>query len=118
MAKSGSFNITDKVIDYAYRNVADMPGNPGQEVLVEMLKKQMANGECITSVTIDDDNGFNADAIMDLDFSSPHPEAIEIIINRAIEHAELLTHQSTIPGPWAFADAEKTGNWKIVGYDI
>jgi hypothetical protein len=114
-----NFDITEKVIDYAYRNIENMPGNPGQKVLVEMLKKQMANGKCITSIDIRPEY-FAGSSRMDLDFSSPHPEAIDQIISTAIEHAELLADQSTLPGTgkgWSFDEALATGNWKIVGYD-
>lgn len=117
MSKSGTFDITEKVIDYAYKNIVDLPGNEGQAVLVEMLKEQMANGRCTTTVNIDDLDGFSAEYRMDLDFSSPHPEAIDLIIEQAIQHAELLADQSTIAGPWSFEDAVASGNWKIVGYD-
>jgi hypothetical protein len=117
MANAGRFNITNKVIDYAAKNIIDMPGNNGQQVLVDKLLKQMENGEVILNAEIDDD-GFSAYSIMDLDFSSNHPEAIQEIIQSAIEHSELLAKQAEIPGSgWSFDEALQTGNWKIVGYD-
>lgn len=118
MANAGSFNITNKVIEYAAKNIMDMPGNNGQQVLVDKLIKQMENGEVILNAAIDDDGEFSASSIMDLDFSSNHPEAIEEIIQSAIEHSELLAAQAEIPGTgWSFEEAKQTGNWKIVGYD-
>lgn len=117
MGKSGTFNITHKVIEYAAKNIIDMPGNRGQEVLVDMLIKQMENGRVMLDAGVDDDTGFYASSRMDLDFSSPHEEAIGEIIQAAIEHSELLSAQSEIPGPYSFDAALATGNWKIVGYD-
>ena len=118
MAKAGSFNITTKVIEYAAKNIIDMPGNNGQQVLVDKLIKQMENGRVILNAAIDDDGDFSASSNMDLDFSSNHPEAIQEIIQSAIEHSELLAAQAQIPGSgWSFDEALETGNWKIVGLD-
>jgi hypothetical protein len=118
MANAGSFNITNKVIEYAAKNIMDMPGNNGQQVLVDKLLKQMENGRVILNAVIDDDGDFTANSDMDLDFSSNHPEAIEEIIKSAIEHSELLAKQAEIPGSgWSFEEAKQTGNWKIVGLD-
>jgi len=116
MAKAGIFDITEKVIDYAYRNIKDMPGNPGQQVLVERLLQQMSNGQILLDAEIDEE--FQASPRGELDFSSEHPDAIDQIINEAILRAEELAEQATIPGPgWSFDEALQTGNWKIVGYD-
>lgn len=117
MGKSGTFNITHKVIEYAAKNIMDMPGNRGQEVLVEMLIKQMENGKVTLTAAVEDETGFSAYSSMDLDFSSPHEEAIGEIIEAAIQHSELLAKQAEIPGPYSFDDALRTGNWKIVGLD-
>ncbi len=116
--KSGLFDITNKVIEYANKSIIDMPGNPGQEVLVNMLIKQMANGKAELYAEIDDEGKFSASSTMDLDFYSPHEEAIQEIIQAAIEHSELLAAQAEIPGiGWSFDEAKETGNWKIVGWD-
>ena len=114
---TGRFDITEKAIDYAYNNIKDMPGNPGQEVLIEMLREQMANGQIIIDAETGEE-GLDANYSGELDFSSPHPEAIDQIINEAILRAEELSQQATLPGTgWSFAEAVSTGNWKIVGYD-
>lgn len=116
MAKYGKFDITEKTIDYVYNNIVGMAGNPGQEVLIEMLKEQMANGQCILEAEVGEDT-FSATGTMYLDFSSPHEEAINEIIEMAIQHGELFAKQAEIPGPYDFEEAVATGNWKIVGYD-
>lgn len=116
--KSGLFDITNKVIEYAAKNIIDMPGNNGQQILVDMLIKQMENGKATLYAEIDDEDGFSAQSTMDLDFYSPHEEAIQEIIQAAIEHSELLAAQAEIPGSgWSFDEAKQTGNWKIVGLD-
>ena len=63
MANAGSFNITNKVIEYAAKNIIDMPGNNGQQVLVEKLLKQMENGRVILNAVIDDDGDFSTPVI-------------------------------------------------------
>lgn len=110
------FDITEKTIDFVYRSVSGMAGNAGQEALIEMLKEQMANGYCLLEAE-NNEEGFSAASTMYLDFSSPHPDAIDEIIQMAIEHGELFAKQAEIPGPYDFKEAVKSGNWKVVGYD-
>jgi len=116
--KSGLFDITNKVIEYANKSIINMPGNPGQEVLVNMLIKQMANGKAELYAEIDDEYGFSAFSTMYLDFYSPHEDAIGEIIQAAIEHSQLICDQSEISLIGAsFDEALETGNWKIIGWD-
>jgi hypothetical protein len=112
-----TFDITDKCIKFVAQTIKDMPGNPGQEVLVERLIN-----EAYGLVTVDVD--FNAvteevsiNASGEINWKSEHPEAIEIIIGTAEDNTELITAQAEIPGPWSLADAIASGNWKIVGWD-
>lgn len=118
------FDITEKVIAFGYESVKDMPGNPGQEVLVERLPKE-ASGQVdlvVTTIevplrtgTIEVPTRFAAEGT--IYWRSNHPEAIEEIIDEAERRVELITSQAEIPGPWDLDDAKATGNWKIVGFD-
>lgn len=118
------FDITDKVIKFAYMSIKDMPGNPGQEVLVERLPKD-AYGRVEVIVTTKEvpvgrneiDIPTTIEAEGEIFWRSNHPEAIEIIIKEAEKQVDLITDQSEIPGPWELVDAIRTGNWKIVGLD-
>jgi hypothetical protein len=109
------FDITDKVIKFVSEVIDDMPGNPGQEVLVEKLIKT-ANGLVLVIVEIEED-GVDIEVIGYIRWKSNHPEAIKIIIKKAEDWTDLIINQSKIPGPWDLDDAVETGNWKIVGYD-
>lgn len=118
------FDITDKVIAFAYMSIKDMPGNPGQEVLVERLPKEASGKVEVIVTTTEVAVGRNSVEVPtdisvegQIYWRSNHPEAIEIIIKEAEEQVELITDQSKIPGPWDLADAVSTGNWKIVGLD-
>jgi len=118
------FDITQKVIAFGYESIKDMPGNPGQEVLVERLPKE-ASGQVDLVVTtteipigrntIEVPTRFAAEGT--IYWRSSHPEAIEQIIDEAEARVELITAQAEIPGPWDLDDAIRTGNWKIVGFD-
>lgn len=114
------FDITEKVMAFGYESVKDMPGNPGQEVLVERLPKE-ASGQVTLIVTIPEtpteDSIIRFDAEGTIYWRSNHPEAIEQIIDEAEKRVELITTQALIPGPWELDDAIRTGNWKIVGFD-
>lgn len=112
-----TFDITDKCIKFVAQVIKDMPGNPGQEVLVSNLID-----DAYGLITVDVDvnavtEEVNINASGDIKWRSNHPEAIEIIIKTAEDNTELITAQSEIPGPWSLADAIRTGNWKIVGWD-
>jgi len=111
-----SFDITDKCIKFVTEVIQDMPGNPGQEVLVERLTNE-AYGLVIVDVDYDGFGGVDISASGEINWKSNHPEAIEIIINTAEDNTELIIAQAEIPGPFALADAIASGNWKIVGYD-
>jgi len=118
------FDITEKVIDFAYKSVKDMPGNNGQEVLVERLPDD-AQGKVEVVVTTTEVPVGRTEVEVPTDiraegeivWKSNHPDAIEIIINRAEEWVELFIERSEVAGPWELADAIETGNWKVVGWD-
>ena len=111
-----TFDITEKAADFAVKSIKDMAGNPGQEVLIEKLPKQ-TDGNVLVTVTVGLDETINISAESTLEFRSNHPEAIEIILDRADEYVELFTRRAEEPGPWSLAEAEASGNWKVVGWD-
>ena len=112
---SYTFDVTNKCIGFVYEVIKDMPGNPGQEVLVERLPKD-AYGRVTVTVTVDEDE-VDISSQGEIDWKSNHPEAIEVILKVADENTELIINQAQIPGPFALADAITTNNWKIVGLD-
>jgi hypothetical protein len=118
---SYTFDITDKCVKFMQMAIKDMPGNPGQEVLVEDL--DFDSCKFITTVSIEDfgDNDFELLGIStdaNINIRSNHPEAIEIIIETAEQNGELIAKQSEIPyGEWKLDDAIESGDWKIVGLD-
>jgi len=111
-----TFDITEKTVDFAVKSIKDMAGNPGQEVLINKLPDQ-TDGRVIVTVTIGIDEEVDISADSTLEFKSNHPEAIDIILDRADEYVEMFTARAEEPGPWALSDAEATGNWKVVGWD-
>lgn len=111
-----TFDITEKAVDFACKSIKDMPGNRGQEVLVSKLPDQ-TDGKVLVTVTVGLDEEIKASAESTLEFKSNHPEAIEVILDRADEYVELFTRQAEVLGPWSLAQAEETGNWKVVGWD-
>lgn len=111
-----TFDITDKCIKFVSEVIKDMPGNPGQEVLVTNLIDD-ADGRVLVDVEYDFDNSVSISASGEISWTSNHPEAIEIIIATAEDNTELIIAQAEIPGPFELADAIASGNWKIVGYD-
>lgn len=78
------FDLTEEAIAYTKESIEDMPGNPGQEVLVENLEY---DGYCLLEVNI---RGpiVETNTDWDLELRSNHPEAIEIIIETAKENFE------------------------------
>ena len=108
------FDITDKCVKFMQESIKDMPGNPGQEVLVEEL-----NYDCRFLLRVDDERptDFDITCEYDINLTSNHPEAIEIIMGKAEEYGEMIARQAEEPGPWRLQDAVATGNWKIVGLD-
>jgi len=113
---SYTFDVTNKCIGFVYEVIKDMPGNPGQEVLVERLPKD-AYGRVTVTVIVDEEEGVDITSQGEIDWKSNHPEAIEIILKVADENTELIINQAAIAGPFALADAILSGNWKIVGLD-
>jgi hypothetical protein len=111
-----SFDITDKCIKFVTQVIQDMPGNAGQEVLVQRLTDE-AYGSVNVAVDYDGLGGISISAGGEINWRSNHPEAIEIIIATAEDNTELIIAQAQIPGPWELADAIATGDWKIVGWD-
>lgn len=112
---SYTFDITEKTIDFVGKTIKDMPGNPGQEVLVNKLIER-ADGQVLVKVTVETDN-VDIESSGYVKWESNHPEAIKVIIDVAEQNTELFTNQSMIPGPWNLEDAVSSGNWKVVGYD-
>jgi len=110
------FDVTDKCVAFMQESIKDMPGNPGQEVLVEELDYSGCRFY-ITAGYEGNDFMIIADPPYQINLRSNHPEAIEIIMQTAEESGELIIQQAEIPGPWAFADAVRTKIWKIVGWD-
>lgn len=113
---SYTFDVTNKCIGFVYDVIKDMPGNPGQEVLVERLPKE-AYGKVTVTVNVGFDDEIDITSQGEINWRSNHPEAIEVILKTADENTELIVDQSQIPGPFALADAIASGNWKIVGLD-
>lgn len=112
-----TFDITDKCIKFVSQVIKEMPGNPGQEVLVSNLIDD-AYGLVTVDVNFNPaTEEVSIDASGDIKWRSNHPEAIEIIIKTAEDNTELIIDQAEIPGPWSLADAIASGNWKIVGWD-
>jgi hypothetical protein len=111
-----TFDITDKCIKFVAETIKEMPGNPGQEVLVANLIDD-AYGLITVDVDVDFQGDVSISASGEIKWRSNHPEAIEIIIATAEDNTELIIAQAEIPGPFALADAIASGNWKIVGLD-
>jgi hypothetical protein len=110
---SYTFDVTEKCVDFMKNSIKDMPGNPGQEVLVEKLEY-----DCKFTVTVEvDEEGADISSDYDIHLRSNHPEAIEIIMKTAEQRGEFIGELAAVPGPWELEDAIGTGNWKIVGYD-
>lgn len=109
------FDVTDKCIKFMQESIKEMPGNAGQEVLVEDL--DYSGCKFIVTAGYDIFDDFIITEEHQINLRSHHPEAIEIIMKTAEEHGDLIAEQSIIPGPWPFIDAIATGNWKIVGWD-
>jgi hypothetical protein len=111
---SYTFDITDKCVKFMQMSIKDMPGNPGQEVLVEDLDY---SGCRFTTTVQAEEDGIDISTEGIIRLRSNHPEAIEVIMETAEQQGELITEQANIPGPWDLVDAIATGNWKIVGLD-
>lgn len=113
---SYTFDVTEKCVDFMKKSIKDMPGNPGQEVLVENLEY-----DCKFTVTVElfgtEFEEVDISSDYDIHLSSNHPEAIEIIMKTAEQRGEFIGELAAEPGPWRLVDAVTTGNWKIVGYD-
>ena len=79
---SFTYDISDVAIDYVKKSIKDMPGNNGQEVLVEELE---FDGYMWIIVEF---NGEEIDisCTYDLKITSNHPEAIEQIIKKAYDN--------------------------------
>lgn len=79
-----TYDLSDVAINYVKESIKDMPGNSGQEVLVEDLE-YYCNAELVVYIA-----GDFVDSVLggDLVLRSNHPEAIEIIMEKAQEHFE------------------------------
>jgi len=78
---SFTFDVSDVAIEYTRNSIKDMPGNPGQKVLVKELSM---NGYMLITVTIEPGD-FSIECVYDLKIHSNHPEAIEQIIKKAYD---------------------------------
>lgn len=114
---SYTFDVTDKCIKYVSQVISPMPGNAGQETLVEWLKND-AYGKVTVTVNVGESSGeVDINSEGELHWISPHPEAIEIIIDTAELNSELIINQAGVAGPFRLVDAIATGDWKILGLD-
>lgn len=77
-------DLSQLAIDYVRESIKDMPGNPGQEALLQDLK---VDCYCIGTVEI---SGQDVDVSVEgnIKFYSNHPEAIEIIIKAGEDNFE------------------------------
>ena len=77
------FDVTESAYQYMIENIQDMPGNEGQEALVDMLEKDNRNN-CYALVRVDIE-GANVQTtpVYDIDLVSPHPDAIIEIMKDA-----------------------------------
>jgi hypothetical protein len=86
-----SYDISDLAVEYVKASIKDMPGNPGQEVLVEAL-----DYDCSAEITVyiaGDVVETSAEGSIRL--NSNHPEAIEQIIAAGEDNFdELITRLS------------------------
>jgi hypothetical protein len=116
------FDITDKCIKFVSQVIREMPGNPGQESLVDTMIDE-AYGLVIVDADFERNAGgfiigdLQVSASGEIHWKSNHPEAIEIIIDAAEDNTDLIIAQAEILGPFSFKQALETGNWKIVGLD-
>jgi len=78
---SFTWDISDVAIDYVKSSIKDMPGNPGQEVLVQDLE---FDGYMWIVVEFNGDE-IDISCTYDLKIRSNHPEAIEQIIKKAYD---------------------------------
>ena len=102
------FDITDKVIAFAKESIKDMPGNNGQEVLVNDLE---FDGNA--SILYSNDNGDRqAQQSHDFRINSHHPEAINIIIDYAYQSIDLICSAAE-----TILDVFSPDEWIIAGYD-
>lgn len=110
-----TFDVTDKCNKFMQMSIKDMPGNPGQTVLINDLDYS----GCRFIVTVVDERpiDFNISCDATVRLRSNHPEAIEQIIAEAEQQGELIARQAEIPGPFSLLAAAATGDWKIVGLD-
>lgn len=115
---TATFDITEKAIDFIHYTIKGMPGNSGQETLVQRLIESGITGTMTVTVTVDvEDVEFEAESDNNLHYSSDHPEAIEVIMKRAADAGDFFAQLAEQPGPWSFAMALSSGDWKVVGYD-
>lgn len=84
------FDVTEQAIRYVTENISDMPGNAGQQALVDNLD---IDAYTLVSVHI---AGQNADVSVDYDikFNSSHPEAIEEILNQAEDYFQEFSERA------------------------
>jgi hypothetical protein len=115
---TATFDITEKAIDFIHYTIKGMPGNAGQETLVKRLVESGIDGTMTVTVTVDaGDIEFEAESDNNLQYSSDHPEAIEVIMKRAADAGDFFANLAEVPGPFSFAAALSSGDWKVVGYD-
>jgi hypothetical protein len=84
------FDITDKAINYATETMQKMPGNAGQESLVNSLD---IDAEAVITVHIAGDT-VDVSSEYDIKIGSSHPDAIEEIISEGEQAFELYAQEA------------------------
>ncbi len=81
-----SFDLSDYAKEWVKLSIKDMPGNPGQEVLVNEL-----DIDCTSVMTVYiAGRDIDVECKGDIRLTSNHPEAIEIIIEKGKESFEFF----------------------------
>lgn len=112
---TATFDVTEKCVAFMKETIKNMPGNPGQEVLVADL--DYSGCQFLVNVVYDFEGLVDIDSEYRINLRSNHPEAIEIIMETAEQAGEEIGEASAELGPWSFARAISSGDWKIVGWD-
>lgn len=89
---SFTIDVSKQATDYVTASIKDMPGNPGQETLVEQL-----DIDCDAVITVNiAGQEVETEASGNIVLRSSHPEAIEQIIAAGEDHfKEFLEYAST-----------------------
>jgi hypothetical protein len=81
---SFDFDVSEYAVNYIRECIKDLPGNAGQEVLVQDLEI-----DCVCIITVEIAGRSATEEISgSINFRSNHPDAIEQIIEKAEDHFE------------------------------